>query len=263
MTELGINALVGCSNLESLHVGTGLSYLCEWDWSDYKEDPYYMPLLWSSGPTEMENIILENGASSFSMRGYGYYKRDVGYPIFSNIKINYFYIGRPLIDIQTWSLSGVRYNITIKQPYGVIKNLEIGGYCTDVPYFYQSIANLILGEDVETYAVKNIYQGELTSITCKSTTPPTLTGTFDTSTYVNTILYVPKGCKTTYESTEGWKDFWDIIEADVSGIDDIVNSGEVTEVGRYTVSGQKITTPQKGINIVRYSDGTTRKILVQ
>ncbi len=35
------------------------------------------------------------------------------------------------------------------------------------------------------------------------------------------------------------------------------------EVARYTLSGAKISAPQKGINIVKYSDGTTVKVLVK
>lgn len=38
---------------------------------------------------------------------------------------------------------------------------------------------------------------------------------------------------------------------------------EVTEVARYTLGGQRISDMQKGINIVKYSDGTTRKVVVR
>ena len=34
------------------------------------------------------------------------------------------------------------------------------------------------------------------------------------------------------------------------------------EVARYTLDGQRITTPQKGVNIVRYSDGTVKKVVL-
>ena len=34
------------------------------------------------------------------------------------------------------------------------------------------------------------------------------------------------------------------------------------EVARYTLDGQRITTPQKGMNIVRYSDGTVKKVVL-
>jgi hypothetical protein len=38
---------------------------------------------------------------------------------------------------------------------------------------------------------------------------------------------------------------------------------EVTEVARYDLNGRRLSAPQKGINIIRYSDGTTRKVLLK
>lgn len=43
----------------------------------------------------------------------------------------------------------------------------------------------------------------------------------------------------------------------------ISNSAEVKEVGRYSLNGQRITTPRSGLNIIRMSDGTTRKVYIK
>jgi hypothetical protein len=40
-----------------------------------------------------------------------------------------------------------------------------------------------------------------------------------------------------------------------------VKSGDVKEVARYSVSGQRLTSPTNGINIIKYSDGTVRKVI--
>ena len=48
----------------------------------------------------------------------------------------------------------------------------------------------------------------------------------------------------------------------VTGIAKPANRVELYEVARYTVDGKKIAAPQKGINIVRMSDGSTRKVVV-
>ena len=48
----------------------------------------------------------------------------------------------------------------------------------------------------------------------------------------------------------------------LSAISDTKIQTERTEVARYTLDGRRISTPQPGINIVRYSDGTARKVLV-
>ena len=41
------------------------------------------------------------------------------------------------------------------------------------------------------------------------------------------------------------------------------NSVELHEVARYTIDGKRISAPQKGINIIRMSDGSTRKVVVK
>ena len=35
------------------------------------------------------------------------------------------------------------------------------------------------------------------------------------------------------------------------------------EVARFTVDGRRINKPQQGVNIVRYSDGTVKKVVVK
>lgn len=39
--------------------------------------------------------------------------------------------------------------------------------------------------------------------------------------------------------------------------------GDVQEVARYTIDGVRLSAPAKGINIIRYSDGTTKKVIVK
>ena len=38
---------------------------------------------------------------------------------------------------------------------------------------------------------------------------------------------------------------------------------EATVISRYTIDGRAIKNPQKGLNIIRMSDGTTKKVLVK
>jgi len=59
-------------------------------------------------------------------------------------------------------------------------------------------------------------------------------------------LYIPKGTKELYQSTEGWKDFFNIIEIEKTGIelltpDTILKSyGNKTALGIYTLQGVKV-----------------------
>ena len=54
-----------------------------------------------------------------------------------------------------------------------------------------------------------------------------------------------------------------IEEFDVTGIDKVSTSSDVKEVSRYSVNGQRLSAPSKGLNIVKYSDGSVKKVVVQ
>ena len=76
------------------------------------------------------------------------------------------------------------------------------------------------------------------------------------------ILYVPKG---TYDDywLSNWGIFANIVEYDATGIDHITTSGEAKEISRYAADGQRLEVPAKGLNIVKYSDGSVKKVVVQ
>ena len=76
------------------------------------------------------------------------------------------------------------------------------------------------------------------------------------------ILYVPKG---TYDDywLSNWGIFANIVEYDATGIDHITTCGEAKEISRYAADGQRLEVPAKGLNIVKYSDGCVKKVVVQ
>ena len=89
----------------------------------------------------------------------------------------------------------------------------------------------------------------------------------DASTFkdVNTekcILYVPEG---TYDDywLSNWGIFANIVEYDATGINHIMTSGDAKEISRYAADGQRLEVPAKGLNIVKYSDGCVKKVVVQ
>lgn len=51
--------------------------------------------------------------------------------------------------------------------------------------------------------------------------------------------------------------------ADPTGIEKVDAKADKTEVSRYNANGQVLTAPQKGLNIVKYADGTSAKVLVK
>ena len=75
-------------------------------------------------------------------------------------------------------------------------------------------------------------------------------------------LYVPKGTYDNYRLSEfGY--FENIVEFNATGIDKTTTSTDVEEVSRYSLNGQRLVGPTKGLNIVKYSDGSVKKVAVE
>ena len=78
----------------------------------------------------------------------------------------------------------------------------------------------------------------------------------------NCTVYVPKGTGDAYFwSSFGYFD--KIVEFDATGIDKTTTSTDVEEVSRYSLNGQRLVGPTKGLNIVKYSDGSVKKVAVE
>ena len=79
----------------------------------------------------------------------------------------------------------------------------------------------------------------------------------------NCTLYVPQGTETDYFLANVWGEFINIVEFDATGIDKTTTSTDVEEVSRYSLNGQRLVGPTKGLNIVKYSDGSVKKVAVE
>lgn len=119
-------------------------------------------------------------------------------------------------------------------------------------------------------SVTSIGDGAFTScnslkkLVCHATTPPVfddeLWGAFVGVDKNVCTLYVPQESIDAYMSATQWKDFFNI----TTGIKGVPNtSSSATEVSRHSTDGTRLSAPQKGINIIRMSDGTVKKVLVK
>ena len=78
----------------------------------------------------------------------------------------------------------------------------------------------------------------------------------------NCKVYVPIGTYDDYWLSEfGY--FENIVEFEATGIDEVTTSTDAKELSRYSVNGQRLSAPAKGLNIVKYSDGSVKKVVVQ
>ena len=111
----------------------------------------------------------------------------------------------------------------------------------------------------------------LTNIYCYAEQVPEINGhPFEEgfySAYSKATLHVPAGAIDAYKNAEIWKNFENIVAlAD----DDpkptkirSVNSNETTEKHYYSLDGKRMTTPQRGLNIIKMSDGSTKKVIIK
>ena len=152
-----------------------------------------------------------------------------------------------------------------------LANVTLSSNITSIGYSAfsdcKSLKNLTISKDVTSIKdirFNNDYEDlELESVYVAWQNPIEAGSFFNRIKISNCTLYVPKGTKEAYANTDVWKDFGNIIEYDATGIDKVTNRSDVKEISRYSLNGQRVTSPTKGVNIVVYSDGSIKKVAVQ
>lgn len=221
VVEISPSIIWDCSNISKLTIGKGLNGLPFYHslYNGYVYEAKSLETHYERGEetsyfsNKLDTVIIEDAHDEFSIKGYiSNYRCDddyyyLTYPAFSD-GLDYFYVGRPLIDMSKWD------DFEVAKVYtGIIKKLEIAGTCTENPRFYQAVDTLILGKNIASFYVDRLDECYLDMIICKSTTPPVVcNGPFLNKVYVGATLYVPKGCKDTYSKDSEWGLFWDIQE---------------------------------------------------
>ena len=98
----------------------------------------------------------------------------------------------------------------------------------------------------------------LQKVTCLGVTPPVCDR--DVFRYVDVskcVLMVPDSSVNSYKSAYVWKDFGNVSDVETINVDD-----NAVEVERYNINGVKLSAPQVGVNIVKMSDGSVKKVVV-
>ena len=105
--------------------------------------------------------------------------------------------------------------------------------------------------------------GAMTELVSKAVNPVGLSNDLfnDETKYQTVTLYVPAGALDNYRNANIWQKFVNIEEMPNTGIDGVQTKAEAAVEAIYTIDGKRLSQMQPGINIVRMSDGTTRKII--
>ena len=103
----------------------------------------------------------------------------------------------------------------------------------------------------------------LSSVYVSWQSPISAKNTFDGVDKGKCTLYVPQGTYQNYLIADEWGDFGKIVEYDATSINNVSTSAETKEVSRYSMDGQLLSAPTKGVNIVKYNDGSVKKVTVK
>ena len=100
----------------------------------------------------------------------------------------------------------------------------------------------------------------LTSIYMLPSTPPSTGSNMFYNAPLETVYVVDEDAKTAYQAQVPWSEYEIVVMP--TGIDEVeTDKTAPTIVGYYDLNGKLINGKQRGAVIVRYSDGTTRKVL--
>ena len=79
---------------------------------------------------------------------------------------------------------------------------------------------------------------------------------------LETVYVVDENAKTAYQAQEPWNNYAIVVMP--TGIEELeIDKTTPTIVGYYDLNGRPTNGKQRGAVILRYSDGTTRKVLVK
>ena len=121
--------------------------------------------------------------------------------------------------------------------------VDLANVCSDADNFQAAIIKTIKDVSKENIATATVKDGKLV-----------VKGLKEGSTVV-TLNFCSNGIST--------KTTVRFFVTKATGITGTQTSADVREVARFTIDGKRINQPQRGINIVKYSDGTVKKVVVK
>lgn len=104
---------------------------------------------------------------------------------------------------------------------------------------------------------------KLSTIYSLNPVPPTAELSSFGGLYQSATLYVPQEAMEAYRTADTWSNFQNIQGFDPTGIKGVEAEDGNRPAAYYDANGRISATPHHGVNIVRLSDGTTRKIMMK
>ena len=254
ITTIGGSAFEGCSGLTSLNLPAGITSI--------GDDAFY-------GCSGLTSITIPNGVTQIDKNAFrdctgltsltlpANIKR-IGESAFENCSgLTSLNLPAGITTIGSSAFYGCSGLTSLTIPDGVTK---IGRYAFSNCSYLTSLTIPSSVNSLGDYAFKNC--SSLQSVHVSWSTPISAGKAFNKADVSKCTLYVPQGTEQDYFLADVWGDFGNIVEYDPTGIDKVTTSTDAKELSRYSVNGQRLATPTKGLNIVKYSDGSVKKVVV-
>lgn len=124
-------------------------------------------------------------------------------------------------------------------------------------WYVENLVELELGESIETVQVDMNKSEKLSTIVSHALIPPTLPG-MSNAQYMNVNVFVPEEALEAYKADKEWGKFWNL---QASGVDGVKVDSKREVIGRYDLNGRAVSEDYNGFVIVRFSDGSCKKML--
>ena len=154
---------------------------------------------------------------------------------------NYWFPGMFLFPDVEDPIAGNMDAVTVEENKEV--KVDLATVCSDADNFQAAIIKTVKSVSKENIATATVKDGKLV-----------VKGLKEGSTVV-TLNFCSNGIST--------KTTVRFFVTKATGITGTQTSADVREVARFTIDGKRINQPQRGINIVKYSDGTVKKVVVK
>lgn len=154
---------------------------------------------------------------------------------------NYWFPGMFVFPDVEDPIAGNMDAVTVEENKEV--KVDLATVCSDADNFQAAIIKTVKDVSKENIATATVKDGKLV-----------VKGLKEGSTVV-TLNFCSNGISTTTTVR--------FFVTKATGITGTQTSADVREVARFTIDGKRINQPQRGINIVKYSDGTVKKVIVK
>ena len=266
ITSIGNNAFANCTSITEIQIPKKVTTI---------EDYVF------SGCTGLKTIHVDISRYALNLGSNGsnplfadcpldsvYIGRDITYPTSSNKGCSPFYRNTTL---RLLTIADNETEISANEFYGCtnLKSVRIGdgmmvigdrafSGCNSLEYFAFGFNVKTIGKEVFSDCTA------LSRLISRAIVPPTCGAqALDDINKWECTLVVPQDHIAAYQQADQWKEFFFIEGRDFNDGIGEVKSEFATREDYYDLNGRKLSAPQKGINIIRYSDGTSRIVLLK